>query len=385
MPPVFGPWSPSRGALEVLRRAERHRPAAVAEREERDLGPSSSSSITIASPSAARLRSAAVELVVGAADEDALARREPVGLDDARRRARLASTAGVGTPGGAPSRPWRSSSSPRSARRPAPGPKTAMPAWRSSSRDAGDERRLGPDHDEVDGQRASRARAARRRRRRAPGGSAERRDPGVPRRRVQLGQRRARARLSRRAHARARPSRSRSTFTRRVYSGRFRNDHRPGGGRFPDGVALPISVATLFPTRGQPLGARAAAFRCVPVPGKRTFSSDVTPAARRDAGRSGEDALARGADADQLDRHLELALDELDVPPRRLGQLVAGARAVERLSQPGSVSQTGRRGGSRSGAPGSAGSRSRRAGGSGRRPAARRSPRGRRASSARAT
>ena len=73
------------------------------------------------------------------------------------------------------------------------------------------------------------------------------------------------------------PEPTRSTFTRRVYSGRFRNDHLPGGGRFPDGVALPISVATLFPTRGQPLGARAAAFRCVPVPGKRTFSSDVIP------------------------------------------------------------------------------------------------------------
>ena len=46
--------------------------------------------------------------------------------------------------------------------------------------------------------------------------------------------------------------------------------------------------------------------------------------------RLGEDALARSADADELDRHLELALDELDVAPRRLRQVVARAGAVER-------------------------------------------------------
>ena len=34
---------------------------------------------------------------------------------------------------------------------------------------------------------------------------------------------------------------------------------------------------------------------------------------------SGEDAFARGADPDQLDRHLELVLDELDIAAGRLG------------------------------------------------------------------
>src|SRR5207248_11363210 len=47
--------------------------------------------------------------------------------------------------------------------------------------------------------------------------------------------------------------------------------------------------------------------------------------------RLGEYALACSTDADELDRHVEIALDELDVVARRARQFVARRGAVEQL------------------------------------------------------
>ena len=127
-------------------------------------------------------------------------------------------------------------------------------------------------------------------------------------------------------------------------------------------------------------------------PGRRS-RTPRSPASRRPrcrrattwAAPSDEDAFARRADTDELDRDVERLRDELHVATRRLGQLVERRRVVERLAASRRASPTrAPRGGSPTGVRGSARSRSRRAAGSGRRPAAPRSRRARRASSARA-
>ncbi len=46
---------------------------------------------------------------------------------------------------------------------------------------------------------------------------------------------------------------------------------------------------------------------------------------------SGQNVFAAGADAYQFDWHFELAFDELDIVPRRFGELVAGGGAFEGL------------------------------------------------------
>ena len=73
------------------------------------------------------------------------------------------------------------------------------------------------------------------------------------------------------------------------------------------------------------LAARRQASACsrAPEPTRSTFTPTESTfavrgrplrgSARRSRGRSDEDALAGGADADELDRDPELALDELDV------------------------------------------------------------------------
>ena len=55
----------------------------------------------------------------------------------------------------------------------------------------------------------------------------------------------------------------------------------------------------------------------------------------------GEDAIARGADADQLDRDSERPRHELDVRAAGRRQLFERRRVVERRLQPGKVSHTG--------------------------------------------
>ena len=131
MPPVFGPSSPSKARLKSCAgaRATARAPSHTASSE--TSGPSSSSSMT-SGPSNAAAAATRVQLLGRPADEHALARCEPVGLDDARRPSDRQ------RPGRRPrlpraSPPWRSSSTPRSGR-PAPlGPKTDTPPRRSSS------------------------------------------------------------------------------------------------------------------------------------------------------------------------------------------------------------------------------------------------------------
>ena len=93
MPPVFGPVSPSNDALVVLRRGERQRVLAVAEREERGL---LAAQEFLDHDLRAGSAEAAVEhrvdggqrLVERHRDDDALAGGKPVGLDDDRRALR---------------------------------------------------------------------------------------------------------------------------------------------------------------------------------------------------------------------------------------------------------------------------------------------------------
>ena len=105
------------GALEVLSRPER-RPPGGRRRARRARPPAPRAAPrSRSSRRGGALAQRRLELGLGVADEDALACREAVGLDDARRprgsRARPASARRR-----RPSRPWRSSSSPRSARPP---------------------------------------------------------------------------------------------------------------------------------------------------------------------------------------------------------------------------------------------------------------------------
>ena len=84
-----GPVSPSPTRLKSCAGASgaASRPSVSANSE--TSSPSSSSSITELAAQGSRGAQAGVELLLGPADEDALARREPVGLDDARRPRRL--------------------------------------------------------------------------------------------------------------------------------------------------------------------------------------------------------------------------------------------------------------------------------------------------------
>ena len=85
MPPVFGALVAVADALVVLRGRERHRVAAVGQREDGHL--LAHEQLLDVERLAERLRGAKprVELGLGPADPDALARGEPVRLDDARR------------------------------------------------------------------------------------------------------------------------------------------------------------------------------------------------------------------------------------------------------------------------------------------------------------
>ena len=151
MPPVFGPCVAVADALEVLRRRRARARSPVAEREERDSSPSSSSSITSEPPSAAAAGRAAsssscvrqTNTPLPAASPSALTThgggRPTASARSARRRR--------------PSPPSRRSSSPRS-RRPGARPEHGDAGVAQLVGDTGDERRLRPDHDEVDLERA---------------------------------------------------------------------------------------------------------------------------------------------------------------------------------------------------------------------------------------
>ena len=219
MPPVFGPRVAVVEPLEVLRRRRAAAPAR--RRRARTARPRALEQLLDherrrrAPPPP---RSAGVELRLGPADEDALAGGEPVGLHARRaRRATGAPPRSARRP--PPSRPSRTSSTPRSARPPALGPKTAMPRVPQHVGDAGDERRLRPDDDEVD--RRARGRGAS-----SPSPSSARTGwqrpsramPGFPGAACSSSSRGLCASLHASACSRP-PDPTRSTFTRRVYCG----------------------------------------------------------------------------------------------------------------------------------------------------------------------
>ena len=210
---------------------------------------------------------ARVDLLGGAADEDALARGEAVGLDDTR--------------GGGNRERCRRPDAGRGhhllgealraldAGRLGPGPEDGDAVVAQLVGDAGDERALRPDHDEVgvEGRRKAEEAVT------VVGTNrmalAERGDAGVAGGGVEVGQRGARRQApGERVLAGARADKKHLHFDRVYFCG-------------------PRQTA-----RGS---------------------------ARRSRGRSDEDALAGGADADELDRDPELALDEVDVAAGGVG------------------------------------------------------------------
>jgi len=117
--------------LEVLRRRQRQRLLARGDREHGELLASSSSSITGSPAVGVHRLERGGELGRGAADEDALAGGEPVRLDDARRLGPVEPARGRDTGGVITS--FANAFEPSICAAARPGPKTATPAWRSSS------------------------------------------------------------------------------------------------------------------------------------------------------------------------------------------------------------------------------------------------------------
>ena len=113
MPPVFGPWSPSSARLKscAVGSADAETPSQSANTD--TSGPSSSSSITSGPASPSSSCEPGLDLRLRRADDDTLAGGQPVGLEHARSRR----PPGASPPSGRlqqPSRPWRTSSIPRS-------------------------------------------------------------------------------------------------------------------------------------------------------------------------------------------------------------------------------------------------------------------------------
>ena len=158
MPPVFGALVAVADPLVVAGGAERDDRVAVAQREDRDL--LALEQLLDDERPAERLGRAqpGVELGLRAADPDALARGEPVRLDDARAAAapRAPARSARRRP---PSRPSRTPSTLRSAR---PRRRARRRRRRGAQHvgEPGDERRLRADDDEVDVERRARAQSA---------------------------------------------------------------------------------------------------------------------------------------------------------------------------------------------------------------------------------
>ena len=152
MPPVFGPVVAVEDRLVVLDRRQHLEPLAVGEREHRRprarRSAARSTSVAPASPNrraSSISRAAARASSASRGDDHALARREPVRLDDhaARRRSRSiaasASATVAATSNGAVGMPWRAKNCllntllPSSRAPAAPGPNVASPAARSRS------------------------------------------------------------------------------------------------------------------------------------------------------------------------------------------------------------------------------------------------------------
>ena len=174
MPPVFGPVSPSREPLVVAGERQGDRASRPSQSAMTLASRPASRSSTTTRRRPQRRRSPAGGLVERVADGHALAGREAVGLDDdpRRRRSRPARTRAprrsvVGErPGRGPSgrRPPSATSWQNALRGLDPGGRRASarrpryPASVEGIGDAGRERRLGPDDDELGGERAGRPR-----------------------------------------------------------------------------------------------------------------------------------------------------------------------------------------------------------------------------------
>ena len=152
MPPVFGPASPSNARLKSRAGG---RPSAVTPSQIANTdssSPSSSSSTTKSSPMPDTARSAASSSSCVRQTKTPFPAASPSALTTHGGRA-TASASGVGTPAACmTSFAKRFEPSIRAAA--ALGPNTATPPSRSASATPDDERHLGPDHDEVDRERA---------------------------------------------------------------------------------------------------------------------------------------------------------------------------------------------------------------------------------------
>ena len=252
MPPVFGPGVPVPDPLEVLRRRKRHDTTPVGDGEDRDLLAHQQLFDHDRPREGGRRTQALVELLDRLADEDALSRRQPVDLDDARRtgnRQRLRRR-NAGRSEDRLGEALRSlDPRPRSAR-----PEHRDPVAAQHVGDPGDERRLGPDHDEVGGEAAREAEQALTVLGPDRVAVAELRDPGIPGRGVERSEARSLRELPReRMLAPARPD----------------QEHLHGGRvYFPRLTAATRAAADL--------GAHAAASTCsraAPVPTSRTGTS----------------------------------------------------------------------------------------------------------------
>ena len=148
MPPVFGPVSPS-----PIRLKSRAAPSGTARRPSQSANtdtssPSSSSSITIAVPSAAAASSPSSSSSGVRQTKTPLPDASPSAFTTHGARA-TESEAAVGTPA-ASITSFANDFDPSIRAASADGPKTGDAVVAELVRDPGDERRLGPDHDEVD-------------------------------------------------------------------------------------------------------------------------------------------------------------------------------------------------------------------------------------------
>ena len=158
MPPVFGPGVALADPLEVLRRRQRHHAAPVGQREDRHLLAHEQLLDHDRAREGGGRAQTLVELLHRLADEDALPRRQPVDLDDARRASdgeRLGRrNAGRSQDG------LREALRALDPRGRAAGAEDGDPVPAQDVGDTGDERRLRADHDEIDVEAAREAEQA---------------------------------------------------------------------------------------------------------------------------------------------------------------------------------------------------------------------------------
>ena len=186
MPPVFGPSSPSSSRLKSWAGASGRTFWPSRESEERDLLALEQLLDDDVPAERAGAHERRIRLVLSAADEHTLARREAVGLDDAGRPGFVEN--GSGRHRGGLEHLLGEGLRPLDARGRLARPEHGHAGAPKLVRDARDERRLGADDDEVDLVLPAEAEEALDVVHADRVAAAERCDPGIPRRRMQLGQ-----------------------------------------------------------------------------------------------------------------------------------------------------------------------------------------------------